>query len=100
MDLRSIVYCTALTNGSDMEWDFLMERYQSSNVASEKAMIMRALSCSRNRFLLRRYLDYSLNSTIIPKQDMDYVFSGMVQSELGFNIAKEFFHDNINVIHD
>lgn len=100
MDLRPVFYCSAIKNGSEKEWDFLMERNKASNVASEKAMIMTALSCSRDRLLLRRYLDYSLNSKIIPKQDMDYVFSGMVQSEFGFNIAKEFFHDNIDVIHD
>ncbi|CAO1423722.1 unnamed protein product [Diamesa serratosioi] len=100
LDLRSVVYCTAISNGMDDEWEFLSERYFASNVGSEKNMIIKSLSCTRLPLLLSRFLDWSLNSTLVRKQDAVFVFSGIVGTENGFDIAKKFFLGKIDVIHD
>jgi len=34
--LRYIVYCTAISIGDEMEWDFLWEQYEKTNNANEK----------------------------------------------------------------
>ena len=95
-----MVYCTALKNAKETEWDFLWERYVASNVGSEKTMIMSALACTREEWLLKRYLDWSLNSTLVRKQDNIFVFIGVAQAEIGFHLAKQFFYDNIDTIYD
>lgn len=55
LDLRSVVYCTAIRNGGDKEWNFLWNRYTKSNVGTEKTLILSALGCSREIWLLQRY---------------------------------------------
>ena len=40
--------CAAVANGGDVEWNFAYEKYQMTNIASEKDAYLLALSCSRN----------------------------------------------------
>lgn len=95
-----MIYCTALKNGKEKEWNFLWDRYLASNVGSEKIMIITALSCTREQILLSTYLDHLLNSSLVREQDAVFVFSGVAQTEVGFHLAKQFFYDKIDVIHD
>lgn len=54
-ELKPIIYCQAIKYGGVDEWDFLWERYQRSNVGSEKAKLLSALGCSSETWLLNRY---------------------------------------------
>jgi aminopeptidase N len=54
IDLRSVVYCNAMREGKEREWNFLWARYKKSNVGSEKTMIIGALGCSKEIWLLNR----------------------------------------------
>jgi len=53
-DLRSVVYCSALINGGEEEWDFLWEQYQKTNVATDQVLILNALGCTTKPDLLNR----------------------------------------------
>ena len=53
-DLRSVVYCSALSNGGEEEWEFLWDQYKNSNVATDQALILPALGCTRDPDLLKR----------------------------------------------
>jgi len=100
VDLRRVVYCNAVRQGRDREWNFLWRQYKKSNVASEKNMIISSLACARQQWILTRYLDWSLNTTSgVRKQDAYMVFGGIVKNEAGFDIAKTFFFDRINEIY-
>lgn len=99
LNLRPVVYCTAIRKGKDKEWTFLWKRYINSNVGAEKSMIILSLSCSKEQWLLSRYLDWSLNSTLVRKQDATIVFSGVAREEVGFHLAKNFFFEKIEDIH-
>jgi len=48
-NLMAIVVCTAIANGGDAEWNFAYERYLDSNLASEKEILLYAVSCTRNQ---------------------------------------------------
>ena len=52
--MKSTVYCQAVENGDEKEWDFGWERYQKSNVATEKRDLLGALSCTKEIWLLNR----------------------------------------------
>lgn len=99
LNLRPVVYCTAIRYGREAEWTFLWKRYITSNVGAEKSMIIGSLSCSREQWLLSRYLDWSLNSTLVRKQDATFVFGGVVSEEIGFHLARNFFYERIDDIH-
>jgi hypothetical protein len=53
-DLRSVVYCSALRNGGEDEWNFLWDQYKKTNVATDQVLILSALGCTSNTSLLNR----------------------------------------------
>ena len=55
VDMKSTVYCEAVENGNEEEWNFGWERYQKSNVATEKRDLLGALSCTKEIWLMNRY---------------------------------------------
>lgn len=55
VDMKSTVYCNAISNGNEEEWDFAWERYKGSNVATEKRSLLGGLSCTSKIWLLNRY---------------------------------------------
>ncbi len=63
LHLRSVVYCAAIKLGGEKEWNFLWKRYMSINESSEKVMILGSLGCSREIWLLQRYMDWSLDES-------------------------------------
>ncbi|XP_050303200.1 aminopeptidase N-like [Anthonomus grandis grandis] len=95
-DLTSIVYCTALRHGGEKEWNFLWEKYLKSNVASEKNRILGVLGCTKEAWLLNRYLEWSLEDSKIRRQDCSTVFTSVVSSDIGYYVGKKFFYKNIN----
>ncbi|XP_063230245.1 aminopeptidase N-like isoform X2 [Bacillus rossius redtenbacheri] len=100
-DLRSIVYCTAVKYGSEMEWNFVWERYLNANVPSEKNTLLSTLGCTRETWILRRFLQLAHTpDSSIRKQDSRSVFYAITNNIIGYPIAKEFFINNITQIHD
>ncbi|XP_052859646.1 aminopeptidase N [Anopheles cruzii] len=100
VNLRPVVYCNAISNGNETQWNFLWKQYLHSNVGSEKVMIISALGCTRDVRLVERFLHWSLNSTSgVRKQDATILFRGVVKSDVGFDLAKSFFLERITEIH-
>ena len=100
VDLRPTVYCTAIRHGNEEDWNFLWQRYKESNVATEKRTIIFALSCSRNTKTLRNYIDMTYERGQIRKQDSAYAFGSIIRNEFGFNIAKDYYMENIDKLND
>ncbi|XP_075214474.1 endoplasmic reticulum aminopeptidase 1-like isoform X2 [Lycorma delicatula] len=51
-DLKTIVYCEGIKHGTEKEWNFLFSVYIKTNFAKEKLIILSALSCSREVWIL------------------------------------------------
>lgn len=93
-NLKSVVYCTAIRVGGQMEWDFAWQRYRSTNVASEKDLLLYALSCTRETWLLNRYLDWSVTENSgIRKQDVGRVFGWIAGNIVGQPLAFNYFRN-------
>lgn len=93
-NLKGVVYCTAVRTGGEMEWNFVWKRYLESNVGSEKDLLLYALGCTRETWLLSRYLDWAVtNKSGIRKQDVTRVFgsvsSNIIGQPLAFNYIRE-----------
>ncbi|XP_075149907.1 suppressor of ER stress-induced death [Haematobia irritans] len=94
-DLRSIIYCTAIAYGTEAEWDFAYERFKKSSVSTEKEILLSALGCSREPWIVSRFLQYSITGEHdIRKQDVYRVFMGVSANVVGQKIAFDFIHSN------
>lgn len=94
-NLRDVVYCTAIRVGGQEHWDFAYERYQRTNVGTEKAILMSALGCSREAWILSRYLDWAVTEEKgIRKQDAPRVFTAVSSNVIGHDLAYMFLKSN------
>ena len=53
-NLKRTIACTAIREGGEEEWDFAFKRYNETNVATEKAALLSAMSCSQQAWILGR----------------------------------------------
>lgn len=52
--LMEVIYCTAIREGNDREWNVAYKRYLSSNLPSEKNIILSSLGCTTKPSLLSK----------------------------------------------
>lgn len=94
------MYCTAVRNGGEKEWSFLWKQYQKSNIATEKSTILRSLGCTREIWLLSRYLEWAINENSgIRRQDCSSVFQTVGGNDIGYYVAKNFLQNRIKDIY-
>ncbi|PSN47508.1 hypothetical protein C0J52_02250 [Blattella germanica] len=94
-NLESVVYCSAIKHGTQSEWDFLWNIFQRTTKSDEKKIILSALGCTENEYLIERYLSKSIDSSSsIKKQDADKVFLSVSNNPVGLEIAFEFLRKN------
>ncbi|KAK7793608.1 hypothetical protein R5R35_013591 [Gryllus longicercus] len=90
-NLKNVVYCTALRVGGQEEWDFAWQRYLAANVGSERDLLLGALGCSRETWILSRYLEWAVtNKSGIRKQDAARVFGAVSSNVIGQRLAYAF----------
>uniref|UniRef100_A0A669EJ84 Aminopeptidase n=1 Tax=Oreochromis niloticus TaxID=8128 RepID=A0A669EJ84_ORENI len=93
-NLRSVVYCSAIAAGDKAEWEFGWSQFKIASVANEANKLMFALACTNNTELLNRYLSYTLNSTIIRKQDATSVITAVASNRAGQKLAWDFVREH------
>ncbi|XP_052084132.1 aminopeptidase N-like isoform X2 [Mytilus californianus] len=98
VNLRSTVYCTAIRYGGVEEWDFAYKKYKTSNVATEKAVLLLSLSCSRDVWVLSRYLKYTLMPEEIRKQDAVSTIVYISRNTIGRSLVWDFVRGNWDFI--
>uniref|UniRef100_A0A224XI48 Aminopeptidase n=1 Tax=Panstrongylus lignarius TaxID=156445 RepID=A0A224XI48_9HEMI len=95
-NVRHIVYCTIIKFGDADTWDFLWERYLNSNHGSEKNHILSALACSRDIWVLNRYLEWSIDDkSFIRKQDSSWTFGSVAGHSIGHYVACDFLQSKL-----
>lgn len=48
LELREVVYCTAIAHGGAAEWNFAWSQYSISNDQKYKHMLLRVMGCGRD----------------------------------------------------
>ncbi|XP_016951233.1 aminopeptidase N isoform X2 [Drosophila biarmipes] len=98
-NLKSVIYCTALAEGSSPEWYFAYKQYKTTTSASEKEEILTSLGCTTKPWLLSKYLNMTINPTSgILKQDGALAFRAVASNAIGHEIAFDFLQGNIKEI--
>uniref|UniRef100_A0A8C6UH67 Aminopeptidase n=1 Tax=Neogobius melanostomus TaxID=47308 RepID=A0A8C6UH67_9GOBI len=67
-NLRSTVYCNAIAAGGAKEWEFAWAQFTKAN-AIEADKLRYAMACTKEPWLLNRYLEYTLTPEKMRKQD-------------------------------
>ncbi|CAN9498633.1 unnamed protein product [Ophioblennius macclurei] len=89
-NLRTTVYCNAIAEGGVDVWDFAWKQFQAATIATEAEKLRYALTCSKESWLLNRYLEYTLNSTLIRKQDATSTIIYVAENVIGQSLAWDF----------
>ncbi|KAK9511955.1 hypothetical protein O3M35_000511 [Rhynocoris fuscipes] len=94
-NLKGTIYCTALREGSQAEWDFAWKRFLNANVGSEKSLLLGALGCTRETWILSRYLHWAITEgSGIRPHDAVSVFGAVSNNVIGQPLAFAFLRDN------
>ncbi|CRK96557.1 CLUMA_CG010037, isoform A [Clunio marinus] len=96
-NFKFVVYCTAIKHGDNEEWDFAWNRLLNATAPSEKEILIQALGCSREHWILSRYLERTIaENGPIRKQDTFRVFSSVSNNVWSQSIAFNFIKENWN----
>lgn len=93
-NLRSTIYCNAIAQGGEKEWNFAWEQYQKATVVNEADKLRAALACSTHVWILDRYLKYTLNPELIRKQDATSTIISISSNVVGQPLAWNFIQNN------
>ena len=66
---RSLVYCTAIREGGEKEWNFASEQYIKENDANLKNDLQSGMACTRIGWLITKFLNDQLDKNIVRVQD-------------------------------
>ncbi|XP_056454638.1 aminopeptidase N-like [Gadus chalcogrammus] len=97
-NLRSTVYCSAIAAGGAKEWDFAWDQFQKASIATEAEKLRAALACTKEPWLLNRYLEYTLNPSLIRKQDATSTIVYIASNVVGQPLAWDFIRDRWSYI--
>ncbi|XP_065130822.1 thyrotropin-releasing hormone-degrading ectoenzyme-like [Paramisgurnus dabryanus] len=97
-NVRDIVYCTGVSLMDEDVWEFIWMKFHSSTAVSEKKILLEALTCSDNIFLLNRLLNLSLTSDLVPDQDVIDVIIHVGRNPLGRHLAWRYFREKWDIL--
>lgn len=93
-NLRSTIYCNAIAQGGQAEWDFAWSQLQKAELVNEADKLRSALACTNHVWLLNRYLSYTLNPNLIRKQDATSTITSIASNIIGQSLAWDFIRSN------
>nr|CAD7423007.1 unnamed protein product [Timema monikensis] len=98
-DVRTVVYCNALRQGGEVEWDFLWEQYLTSEVSTEQALILGVLGCTTNENVAHKYLRKTITEdSYIRAQDISRIYPSVYNNPYGVDFAISFLANNYKEI--
>ncbi|XP_066580023.1 thyrotropin-releasing hormone-degrading ectoenzyme [Amia ocellicauda] len=97
-NVRDIVYCTGVSLMDEDVWEFIWMKFHSSIAISEKKVLLEALTCSDNTFLLNRLLNLSLSSDLVPDQDVIDVIIHVGRNPHGRHLAWRYFREKWSIL--
>ncbi|NXH09690.1 AMPQ Aminopeptidase, partial [Bucco capensis] len=93
--IRRTVCCYGVALGSDKEWDFAWEVYNHTDPTTEdKDILLSAMSCAKESWLLYRYLQYGLSDTLFSSNCTSIIILYVLTKDIGYRIAWEFVTEN------
>ncbi|RMB97086.1 hypothetical protein DUI87_26369 [Hirundo rustica rustica] len=93
--IRRTVCCYGVAVGSDKEWNFAWEMYNhTDSVEEDEDILLYAMSCAKESWLLYRYLQYGLSDTLFYSNCTSVIISHVVTKDIGHRMAWDFVTEN------
>uniref|UniRef100_A0A8C5X931 Laeverin n=1 Tax=Malurus cyaneus samueli TaxID=2593467 RepID=A0A8C5X931_9PASS len=93
--IRRTVYCYGVAIGSDKEWNFAWQMCNHTDaIEEEEDMLLYAMSCAKESWLLHRYLQYGLGDTLFSSNRTSAIISHVMTKDIGHHIAWDFVTEN------
>uniref|UniRef100_A0A7N8XFX5 Aminopeptidase n=1 Tax=Mastacembelus armatus TaxID=205130 RepID=A0A7N8XFX5_9TELE len=89
-NLRAIMYCNAIAAGGAEEWEFAWLQFKNASIATEAEKLRSAMACTKQPWLLNRYLEYTLDPNMIRKQDATSTIVYIANNVIGQSLAWDF----------
>jgi len=87
--------------GGQSEWEFIWQRYRGTNVGSEKYLLLQALTCTKEIWLLNQLLDWTfMENSGIGKYDAAQVFGLIANNIIGRPLVFDYFTNNWTYLKD
>uniref|UniRef100_A0ABM5EX44 Aminopeptidase N n=1 Tax=Pogona vitticeps TaxID=103695 RepID=A0ABM5EX44_9SAUR len=93
-NLRSSIYCSAIKTGGEEAWDFAWEMFKNATVVVEADKLRSALTCSKEPWILQRYLQYTLDPSKIRRQDATSTITSIASNVIGQSLVWDFVRAN------
>ncbi|XP_048865236.1 thyrotropin-releasing hormone-degrading ectoenzyme-like [Brienomyrus brachyistius] len=97
-NVRDIVYCTGVSLMDEDVWEFIWMKFHSTTAISEKKVLLEALTCSDNTFLLNRLLNLSLSTDLVPDQDVIDIIIHVGRNPHGRPLAWRYFREKWDIL--
>ncbi|XP_076995016.1 aminopeptidase Q [Tamandua tetradactyla] len=97
--VKHVILCYGIALGSDKEWDFLLNIYTNTKNKEERIEIAYALSCSKEPWILNRYMEYAITTSLFDINETN-VFEIVASSEVGRYVAKDFLVNNWKAVRE
>ncbi|XP_026071988.1 aminopeptidase N-like [Carassius auratus] len=93
-NLKTTVYCTAIAAGGVEEWDFGWQMFRNCTIAAEARKLLFGLSCTRESWLLNRYLEFTTDPNLVRKQDVTSAIVYISGNVIGQPLVWDFIRAN------
>ncbi|PIK60213.1 putative glutamyl aminopeptidase [Apostichopus japonicus] len=94
VNLAPIMKCGGVRTGQEEDWNFVWEQFKSNKIASEKYVLLRAVTCTRDPAILTWLLFECLENRYIRSQDGISTIQYIFENPVGANIATNFVMEN------
>uniref|UniRef100_A0A8C1Q2P2 Aminopeptidase n=1 Tax=Cyprinus carpio TaxID=7962 RepID=A0A8C1Q2P2_CYPCA len=89
-NLKNTVYCNAIAAGGVEEWDFGWQMFKKSTIAAEAEKLLYGLSCTKEPWLLNRYLEFTIDPKQVRKQDAAFAIVYISGNVIGQPLVWDF----------
>uniref|UniRef100_A0A8C1PXS2 Aminopeptidase n=1 Tax=Cyprinus carpio TaxID=7962 RepID=A0A8C1PXS2_CYPCA len=93
-NLKNTVYCNAIAAGGVEEWDFGWQMFKKSTIAAEAEKLLYGLSCTKEPWLLNRYLEFTIDPKQVRKQDAAFAIVYISGNVIGQPLVWDFVRAN------
>ncbi|KAL3885283.1 hypothetical protein ACJMK2_025367 [Sinanodonta woodiana] len=93
-DFKLSVYCAGISENGVRTWDIVYGRYKKSDSASERRSLLHGLSCTREPWIISRFLQLTKNSSEIQQTESIDALIYIAQNPVGRLMVWDFLAEN------
>lgn len=93
--VRRNVYVTAMREGDENDFDYLLKRFRGSNYANDQLEMLRGLGATKNPALLTRYLQLTLTKEVRSHDKLNSFNYALLGNQDNVKTVMEFVKNNV-----